>query len=233
MAGHHLTPVDRELGEYLGVLERELGGPPSHRREIVAEVLDGMLDAVDVHRDRGLSASEAAAVVVREFGEPAELAREFEPELVAVQSRRMALGLVATGPVVGGLWLLALVSSLGRLPVPPWHSGLSGVWMFLPALGVVLVTAMVAIVVTIAVTGRLSSVLPGRSRVAPTAVATAGVAAAGCDLTMLVVAAGYAVAAPEHLAWLTITVAALASLTRLVLAGTVTRRSLAARTRLS
>jgi hypothetical protein len=56
------------------------------------------------------------------------------PELAAAQARRVALGLVATGPLVGTAWIVAVTVNA----LPPWRQQLSGPWLALPLVGLAL-----------------------------------------------------------------------------------------------
>jgi hypothetical protein len=112
---------------YLAEVTARLPGPPRARAGIVAELRSGLLDAADAHRSAGVPPAEAALAAVREFGDPAEVAAGFGAELAASQARRVAVTLLATGPLVGLLWIAtALASHLGiRLALPWQETGLS------------------------------------------------------------------------------------------------------------
>jgi hypothetical protein len=83
---------------------------------------------------RGCSAQEATAAAIAEFGDPRMVAAGFGPELAAAQARRVALGLVATGPLVGTAWIVAVTVNA----LAPWRQQLSGPWLALPLVGLAL-----------------------------------------------------------------------------------------------
>jgi HAAS domain-containing protein len=98
-------PVDAHVAE----LDRALHGPAAMKRSMIAEVRDGLADAVAGHRDRGLDPQRAATEAVREFGSVRELAPLLQEELTARQGRRTAQLLVVTFPALllawDGLWM--------------------------------------------------------------------------------------------------------------------------------
>jgi hypothetical protein len=215
--------------DYLADVSARLQGPGRERAAIVAELQDGLLEAVDAHVARGLTPPAAAGAAVMEFGDPPTVAAAFTPELAAVQARRIALALVRTGPLVGLLWVAAVATS----PAPPWRHGLSGVWPALPLLGLAVSAAVVAAVLAVAATGRLSRWLPIRPRLATTAAAVAGLVCTALDASVLALAASWLVRTPGSLAWAPVTAAIVASLVRLTLAERAARRCLAVRATLA
>jgi hypothetical protein len=221
-----LPPLDpaarRALDGYLAELAGALAGPRSARAAIVAEVADGLVEAAAAHRRRGATPAAAAGAALAEFGDARLLAAGFGAELAAATGRRVGLGLLATGPLVGSVWLgMAAASGVATGPPP----GLAVV----PALfAAVLAVAVPAAVVSVLAAGRLSRWLPAGPWLAPTA---AGLAAALCvagDLLLLSGLLAWAVTA-GGLAWPLAVMAATASATRLGLAGRGARRCLAAR----
>jgi hypothetical protein len=104
-----------------------LRGPAAVKRSMIAEVRDGLTDAVAGHCDRGLDPQRAAAAAVREFGSVRELAPLLQEELTARQGRCTARLLVVTFPATlvawDALWMVgdgwsapptALVAGLAR-----------------------------------------------------------------------------------------------------------------------
>jgi hypothetical protein len=234
MAGPGLTlpPLDpaarRVLEGYLAELAGGLVGPRSVRTDIVAEVADGLAEATTAHERRGLAPAAAAGAAVATFGDARLVAAGFGAELAAQTGRRVGLGLLATGPLVGLGWLgtaLASVPAVGQRP----PAGL----VLVPVLfAAVLALAVPAAVVSVLATGRLARRLPSGARAAPTA---AGLAAALCmagDLLLLAGLVAWAVTLGE-LAWPLAVTAAAASATRLSLSGLAVRRCLAARQRVA
>ena len=102
-------------------------------------------------RAQGCSQAEATAAVIAEFGDPRMVAAAFGPELGAVQARRVAVGLLVTGPLVGLAWIAAVVVNA----LPPWRHQLIGPWLALPLVGLALAVAGPALGLTVAATGRL------------------------------------------------------------------------------
>lgn len=235
MAGDRLTAVRADwaatsvVDAYLEEVAGRLTGPLPARAAILTELHDGLLEAVDAHRSRGLPVAAAAGQAVAEFGDPRIVAGALGPELAALQSRRIALTLVRTGPLVGALWLTALTVSAA----PPWQHEVTGFWLAATMLGLAIAVAGCAALLTVAATGRLSRWLPIAPRVVPAAAAAASGICAVADVTFLVVAALWAVGAPGSPAWAPLGVAVTASVVRIALTGRAARRSLITRSALS
>ena len=221
------------VADYLAAVTAQLTGPPSARVAVTDELRDGLMEALETHQARGCSRKEATAAAIAEFGDPRMVAAAFGPELAAVQARRVALGLLVTGPLVGLAWITAVAVNT----LPPWHHQLTGPWLALPLVGVALAVAGPALGLTIAATGRLGRRLSGgfggRAALPSTAAAVAGLAAVLADLTLLAILGGQAFASPGSLVWAPVMVAAGASLTRVMLAGRAARRCLATRAALT
>jgi hypothetical protein len=224
--------AERVLDGYLAALAARLPGPARPRRAILDELHDGLVEAANTRLAEGASQAGAAASAVAEFGDPATVAAAFARELAVGTVRRVALALIGTGPLIGGLWLAALASS-GRAAVaaaPPWRWPLvrAGGWPALLLLAVV-AAAMLAAWLTVAATGRLSRWLPAR-RGLSAAAATAAAGAGLFDLALLLVLATGTMPNPEGAdPWPLVAVPAAASLIRLALAGRAARRCLALR----
>jgi hypothetical protein len=230
-AQHH--PVDRDALEgYLAAVGARLTGPPAAKAAITDELRDGLLEALEAHRTRGCS-REATATTIEEFGDPATVAAGFAPELAAVQARRVAMALLATGPLVGLAWIAAVAVNA----LPPWRHQLTGPWLALPLAGLALVIACPALGLTVAATGRLGRRLGGRlgRRVTfpPTCAAVAGLAAVLADLTLLAIISGQTLTSPGSYTWAPVMLAVGASLTRVMLAGRAAHRCLAVRATLT
>jgi HAAS domain-containing protein len=220
---------------YLSAVATGLTGPARGRGQVIAELRSGLLDAADAHRRAGLAPAAAVQAAVAEFGSPGQIAAAFRPGLAAGQARRVAVVLLATGPLIGLLWAAAArASHVGIHAVAPWY------WAHLPPAAPValqLIAAVVPITVwttllTLATTGRLTRWLPPRPRLAPSAAAIAGFGAATADLILLAVLASQ-LAAPGTLAAGPVSLAAAASAARLILASRAGRRCLASRALLS
>jgi hypothetical protein len=238
MAGTHLSssqqPTGRDaVADYLSTVGAQLPGPLAIRIRIIDELRDGLMEALEVHLARGRSPQEATAAAIAEFGNPRMVATAFGPELAAVQARRVALGLLATGPLVGLAWIAAVAFNA----LPPWGQQLTGPWLALPLVGLALAVAGPSLGLTVAATGRLGRRLGSRFARRPampsTAAAVAGVAAVLADLTLLAIIGGQTLASPGLQAWAPVIVATGASLTRVTLAGRAARRCLATRATLT
>jgi hypothetical protein len=224
-----LDPAARRvIGAYLAKLAGQLGGPSPARAAIVAEVEDGLWAATAAHRAGNLTPADAARAAVAEFGAPGTVAAGFGPELAAAIGRRVGLGLLTTGPLVGSSWLL-LVAATWRWTgqTPPAALGLVAA-----LIGLVLMVAVPAAVLSVAVSGRLSRWLPvGR----PAAASAAAVAAGACVVGDLCLLAGLlaSLVLAGGVPWPAAVLAAGASSLRLSLAGRAARRCLAARAALA
>jgi hypothetical protein len=222
------TAIERYLAEVAG----RLPGPRRAHTAIVTELRSGLCDTADAYRGAGLSQAQAAGQAVAEFGDPAEVAAAFRPEIAARQARRLVLIVLVTGPLVGLLWVATgLTSQLGIRFAPPWHwTGVPPV--LLAGLCLVAVTVGVtawAVFVGIATTGRLTRWLATRPRQAPTAAAIAGFSAVGADALGLALLAAELVAAPGRLSPLLASAAVVASVARIVFARRGARQCLALR----
>lgn len=218
------TAVER----YLAEVTARLPGSPRAHSGMMAELRSGLLDATDSHRSAGLPPAEAVQAAIREFGDPTQLADDFRPEVAASLARRVAVAVLATGPLVGLLWIATAVAS---------HLAPRLQWAALPPrlqVGLLLVTLAVGVTVWgalfgIAATGRLTRWLPDRPRRAPAAAAVAGFGAVGADALGLALLAVQLAATPGKVSPVLAAVAAAASVVRLVLARRAARHCLAIR----
>ena len=230
MADPGLTDADLDpaaqhvIDVYLTDLSSRLVGPAAARAAVVAELEDGLWAATAAHQAVGLPWEGAARAAVAEFGAPHTVAAGFGPELAAATGRRVGLGLLTSGPLVGASWLLLAVTTWrwsGR--EPPATLGL-----FAALVGLVLVVAIPAAVLSVALSGRLSRWLPAGPRSAATTAATAASACVAGDLVLLASLLASTVFV-GGVAWPAALLAAGASSVRLSLAGRAARRCLAAR----
>jgi hypothetical protein len=220
------------IAEYLAAVTAQLPGPPSARVAVTDELRDGLMEALQTHQARGRSRKEATAAAIDEFGHPDTVAAAFGPELAAVQARRVAVGLLTTGPLVGLTWIAAVVLNA----LPPWRHQLIGPWLALPLVGLALAVAGPALGLTVATTGRLGRRLGrvvDRATLPPTAAAVAALAAVVADLTLVGIITGHALTSPGSYVWAPVILAASASLTRVTLAGGAARRCLTTRATLT
>jgi hypothetical protein len=234
MAGRNVSDFTSRdpVADYLAAVTAKLAVPVAARVAITDELRDGLLEALESHQGRGCSQAEATAAAIAEFGDPATVAAAFGPELGAVQARRVALGLLVTGPLVGLAWIVAVAVNA----LPPWRHQLIGPWLALPLVGVALAVAGPALGLTVATTGRLSRRLGPvvhRATLPLTAAAVAALAAVVVDLTLLGIISGHALTSPGSPVWALIVLAASASLTRVTVAGRAACRCLATRAALT
>jgi hypothetical protein len=238
MASRDLSGTDRPgaastsaamvVEEWLTAVGDALPGPRRWRGDVLAELRDGLYEATHRHAATVPDDVGAARAAVAEFGDPDRIAAGFADESAARVSRRVAAGVLASGPVVAGSWLAAIATS----DAPPWHGTLAGPWRLMPALGGILALVIPAAVLALLATGGRASLWLSRwPRLAPMAAATA---ARGCgfgDVLMLTIFSAW-IAAPSAVAWPVVGWAAAVSGTRLLLATAAVRRCGAARARL-
>ena len=103
---------------HVRALGNRLRGPVRARRDLLAEVRAGLLDAVDARVGAGADQRSAQRAAVAEFGAPAELAPVYQARLVALQGRRTALLLALAFPGLVIAWDLLPAVGL-RWPAPP------------------------------------------------------------------------------------------------------------------
>ncbi len=224
------------LERYLADITARLPGPARARAGIVAELRSGLLDAADAHWSVGLARSQAEQAAMREFGDPAQVARGFRDELAGCQARRVATALLVSGPLTGLLWIAAAQAShLTIRLAPPWEQGSlpSGLRGGIPLIAVAVAVTACAALLGIATTGRLTRWLPDRPRRAATAAAVAGYGAVGADALGVALLASLLTTAPGRLSPLLAAAAAVAGLIRLVLASRAARRCLTTRATLT
>jgi hypothetical protein len=216
--------AEHVIDVYLADLSSRLVGPAAARAAILAELEDGLWAATAAHQAQPISPAEAAWAAVAEFGDPGTVAAGFGPELAAATGRRVGLGLLATGPLVGTSWLLVAAASW------PWAGREPPAALRLVAVlvGLVLVVAIPAAVLSVALSGRLARWLPAGPRSAATTAATAASACVAGDLVLLASLLASTVLA-GGVAWPAALLAAGASSVRLSLAGRAARRCLGAR----
>jgi hypothetical protein len=213
------------IDAYLSEVAALLAGPAGARRQILAELRDGLAAAVEACQRDGAGPAEAAQRAVAEFGPPAEVAAGFAPELAARQARLVGVGLIAGGPLVGTLWLAAL----GTWPVVLFTGRLARGWAAAPLYGLILAIGIPAAVLAVVASGRLERWQPDLPRLAPGAAAVGAAACVAGDLALLAMFA-VSTSSIADTSWPVLWVAApLASLFRLAAAGRGARRCLAVR----
>lgn len=111
-----MNPVEATVAE----LDRALHGPARLKRCLLAEVRNGLDDAVEAHREAGLDEPAARAHAAAEFGGAAEIAPLLQRELVAAQARRTAALLAVAFPSLVLGWDLVWRTGFGWTdPIEP------------------------------------------------------------------------------------------------------------------
>lgn len=197
MAQHRMTstmPATPTVDAYLAELAARLRGPRRTRARVLAEVGDGLAEAIQTNLAQGMPPDTANARAVETFGPPDTVAHAFVGELATASARRIIALFVLTGPLVGIWWLLLLHPS-------PWRTGPVAMVAAIPAVPLIAL-AIATAAGTVASTGRLVRWLPeatpSRALVAATTVAVLCLAADLIVLGVLTVhlARGHPVAAP-------------------------------------
>jgi hypothetical protein len=217
----------RTIDAYLTRVADDLPGPRRARAAILGELRAGLLDATEAHRLAGLTPSAAARTATGEFGDPIQIAAAFRTELATARARRIALVLLGSAPVIALAWVAAAVGShLGA------HHGLPSQWpSAAPAWRVALLLAVVGLVVAacaaavaVAVSGRLGRRFPDCERLVATSASVSGIAVAAVDVILLLLLTRQVASAPSALDATPVTIAAVASLMRLLFARQAIRR---------
>jgi hypothetical protein len=183
MGGHRVTPqagthAQGRVDAYLGELARLMPGPRRRRARILAELRDGLDQAIADHTTDGRRQDHAVDSAIDHFGTPQAVADAFAGELVTAYGRHTIAWYIATGPLVGIWWLLLLQPH-------PWRAGLVALLTAIPVLPLIAV-AIVTAAGTFATTGRLIRWLPEASpvRALTATIAVVALALAG-DLTVI------------------------------------------------
>lgn len=206
------------IAGYLDDLDSRL--PPcgrSVRSAIIAEVGDGLIDTVTAKAAAGMEPTDAAQATVVEFGSPRVLAHGFAAELAGASANRVGLLLLATGPVIGSIWVGAFAARSGI----GWWQQLPALWSTMPVYVLILAVAVPAAMLSAtAGTGRLH----GRVRLhGRRAAGAAMIAAASCVVADSVLLVAWATSAESQWTVLAWTACAI-SLVRLSCAGLAARR---------
>jgi hypothetical protein len=221
------TRAPLTIDEYLARVADRMPGPARTRAAILAELRSDLLDAVEAHRRAGLASAAAQQMAAEEFGDPPQLAAAFGAELATAEARRLALLLLASAPLIVLAWAAAAIGShLGARHALPWQWEASPTWhLTLLLAAAALVIGLFAATAAVAVSGRLTRWLPDCTSLAATSAITAGVAAGAVDLILLLLLARQLAHAPAALDATPVTIAALASITRLAYAQRSIRHS--------
>jgi hypothetical protein len=174
------TPPDRRLLTFLDAVGRRLSGPAKLRAEIVAELNDGLLQAVHEHRVTGVAHEQAVDRALAQFGEPDALARSFAPELAAARARRTAIAALLSAPIVTGLWIAAARSR----PLTRADGLFDGAAAHIAA-GLPIAALILACAFTIVTTGRGARWLRPAPETPPLGAAATAFSAAALDIVLL------------------------------------------------
>jgi len=229
-------PTAAPIESYLDLVAGALPGPTRARTDIIAELRGGLFDAADAHQRAGQSLRSAAQAAVAEFGDPVRVAASFRPELATRQARRVAVTLLATGPFVGLLWLVAAhASNVAVRRAPPWDwAGLPpGSAIAFPLLAGALLITLSAALVTVATTGHSTRWICNRPRLVTTTAALAGFGATTVDVSILVLLTSQLSNTPTTFSPLPVVIAAAGSAIRISLASRAGLHCLATRASLT
>ncbi|GAB3408638.1 permease prefix domain 1-containing protein [Flindersiella endophytica] len=108
-------PIDT----YVSDLAKSLPGPRQVRRDLLAELTDGLRDAADIHHASGLPARDAELLAVRESGPIGELVADYRTELAAKSGQHTAMQLMVMLLATNVSWdLIWFVVPSGGAPMP-------------------------------------------------------------------------------------------------------------------
>ena len=227
MAGGQLTGRPgggaREVAAaYASAVTQRLDAPATVLTDIRDEVADGLSEAIESYRRLGLPPDEAARTAIAEFGEPAATAAAFSTEVRLARARRTGLRLMVSGPMVGLLWILAvLVTGVSAGRTAP-----AGLWVVLVVIALAVAVGAAASELAVAASGRLFRRMD-RPGLAPAAATVACGAALVADLTIVGAVAVQVLLRHGWMSPLPVLFAVAASLLRTTFTGRTVIRSLA------
>jgi hypothetical protein len=201
---------------YLTALRAQLPAGRRLRADILAEVADGLACAVVARIEQGMTARDAAGAAVVGLGHPTTVARAFTGQIALAEAHRVGIGLLASGPVVGLLWLAAFAS--GPSPL----SRIIAFFSALPVYPLILATTVPAAVLAMTGAGWAARHvrLPASLATGAAVTATIGCVLGDASLLSMAIIGGVTGAGAPILA----TFALLVSGVRLVIAGWSGRR---------
>jgi len=97
-------PIDDPIDGYVAELSRALHGPRRAKRDLIAEVRDGLIDAAEAYQAAGLDRPEAERRAVAEFGTVGEIAPGLQEELAAATGQRLGALLFLSAPLMALAW---------------------------------------------------------------------------------------------------------------------------------
>jgi hypothetical protein len=133
------------VDDYLATVAAFLPSGRRVRHHIVVEIGDGLACAVNSRLAHGAVPCDAARRAVADFGDPRLLAGNLAQELAPGAARRTGATLLATGPLVGLVWIAAY-----RTDDASWLSNIVAVLSTVPGFQLVLLLAIPAALVAVA-----------------------------------------------------------------------------------
>ncbi|WP_405675299.1 permease prefix domain 1-containing protein [Streptomyces sp. NBC_01511] len=191
-------PSDAPVADYVATLSAALHGPVRAKSRMLQEIRDGLTDTVEAHTRDGVPHDRAARLAVREFGTPDELVPSCQRELTLAQTRRTALSVILTVPLLITCWYLIWTTGQS------WQIQHTAQLVAVPLAAVAAVAALLA-AVAFAATGAPARRLRTPERL-PLAVAWAGTTA---GVAMVVATLALAVLSPPATNWPLVTLAAM------------------------
>ena len=202
---------------YLRELAAALPGPRRTREAILTEIADGLIEQIT--NTAGTDPAMVARSAIHWFGSPRSLAAQFAPEITGKTAHRTGFALVSSGPLVGGLWLLALTGGQPPALSLTLQDRIAGMFSVLPLIPVLLLLIIPTALVAIAGAGRATRILPITTTTAGLAGLVASIGCAMMDVTLI----GHAMVSSG--AWSPLLIAATTvSSARLILAAAAARR---------
>ncbi|WP_448808772.1 hypothetical protein [Agromyces bauzanensis] len=216
MTRRSLIQRPEPVASYLAEVDAGIPRWLHSRRAALDELADGLDDAIIDYRSQGFTTQDAALRAVSESGSPSMIADAFTATLSAGHARHTVLALLATGPIIGAVWLAALV------PGRPAITLLAQI----PPLGPVILASIIISGLTLLMTGP-ATLRPTRARPRPPRLAAFACACAATgDVLMLGTAIVAVVSAPREPVGYPLICAVALSMVRLVVTQRVARRGL-------
>lgn len=181
--------VDAYIEAHLSELASALRGPSRLKSRMVAELREGLYDAMGdlshgTHADHAAHDPHPARQAIDDFGTVAELAPSFQRELTIAQARLTARTLIAAVSLLSlGWYLLAHPTQLATHPLP------RPTQLLLLHLGIVTTAAALLAAASLAATGALARHLPTPDRLPLLVSRTATTAAIALGLSALTLTA--------------------------------------------
>ena len=196
--------------DHLARISTALGRRDTVRDDVIDEVRDCLLTAVEQRVAGGMPPDPAAREAILDYGDLAQVAPAVAADVVTARAQASATAILHSGPVAAAVWTaVALATRAGPAP-SPWRAALT--WLG-PAVLLAVAGALVAY-------GAACHPDRWRTRV-PRAAATTAIAA--CALTDLAALAFIAAAATGGQRWFVILAPAVISVARILVVGRCAR----------